>query len=231
MRMRYFFSILVILVAFGPAVAHAQEAAPFARMGFGARGIGLSNAQVADAFGEASPYYNPALAPAVARQSLAATAAYLSMDRRLEFVQFAAPLRPIAGVAGGLIHAGVQDIDGRDASGRHTGTFSTDEYVFFLSFGVRVHERVTLGTGLQVFYVDYYEGAENAQSVVALAHRTGVPMPVCETVLAILDGAPVSATMKGLMLADLHPEAVGAREDWTTPHPARIEEQEERLSA
>ncbi|MGP9820989.1 NAD(P)H-dependent glycerol-3-phosphate dehydrogenase [Salinarimonas sp. NSM] len=75
------------------------------------------------------------------------------------------------------------------------------------------------------------EGAENAHSVVALARRLGVPMPVCETVLAILDGAPVSASMKELMLADLHPEAVGARDDWTTPHPARIEEVEERLSA
>lgn len=75
------------------------------------------------------------------------------------------------------------------------------------------------------------EGAENAQSVVALARRLGVPMPVCETVLAMLDGAPVNAAMKGLMLADLHPEAVGARDDWTTPHPARIEEEEERLSA
>ncbi|GGK35704.1 NAD(P)H-dependent glycerol-3-phosphate dehydrogenase [Salinarimonas ramus] len=75
------------------------------------------------------------------------------------------------------------------------------------------------------------EGAENAQSVVALARRLGVKMPVCETVLGILDGAPVSASMKELMLADLHPEAVGASDDWTTPHPARIELEEERLSA
>ncbi|MGJ3265409.1 MAG: NAD(P)H-dependent glycerol-3-phosphate dehydrogenase [Salinarimonas sp.] len=75
------------------------------------------------------------------------------------------------------------------------------------------------------------EGAENAQSVVALARRLGVAMPVCETVLAMLDGAPVSASMKALMLADLHPEAVGARDDWTTPHPARTDEEEERLSA
>lgn len=75
------------------------------------------------------------------------------------------------------------------------------------------------------------EGAENAASVVALARKLRVPMPVCETVLAILDGAPVSASMKALMLADLHPEAVGAEHDWTTPHPARIEEEEERLSA
>lgn len=75
------------------------------------------------------------------------------------------------------------------------------------------------------------EGAENAASVVALAGKLSVPMPVCETVLAILDGAPVAPSMKALMLADLHPEAVGAQDDWTTPHPARIEEEEERLSA
>ena len=68
------------------------------------------------------------------------------------------------------------------------------------------------------------EGAENAASVVALARRLEVPMPVCETVLAILDGAPVAPSMKALMLADLHPEAVGAQDDWTTPHPARIDE-------
>lgn len=163
--MRYLLSILTVLATLGAAEVQAQEAAPFARMGFGARGIGMSNALVADGFGQASPYYNPALAPSVARQSLSATASYLSMDRRLEFVQFAAPLRPLAGVAGGLIHAGVSNIDGRDASGRHTGSLSTDEYVFFLAFGINVSERVTIGTGLQVFYVDYFEGLNPTKSL------------------------------------------------------------------
>lgn len=76
------------------------------------------------------------------------------------------------------------------------------------------------------------EGAENARSVVRLARSRGVAMPVCETVLAILDGAPVSVSMKALMLADLHAEAVGGQADWTIPHPARPEnENEERLTA
>ena len=97
--------------------ADAQNAGVFSRMGFGARGVAMSNALVADASGDTSPYYNPALAPFISGQNFAASTAFMTLDRTLQFLEFATPLRPRAGVAGGLIHASVSNIDGRDGSG------------------------------------------------------------------------------------------------------------------
>lgn len=145
--------MLLAVLAAGPACA--QSAGAFARLGFGARGPAVGNALAADVSGAASPFYNPALAPFIEQQHLSAAAGLLTFDRELQHLQFAAPLRPRAGVAAGMIHAGVADIDGRDESGYHTRDYRTDAYAFWLGFGVRVSDRVTLGAGLQIFQSSY----------------------------------------------------------------------------
>jgi len=155
--------LIAILLTLTVAEAQAQAAGAFSRMGFGARGVAMSNALVADASG--SPYYNPALAPFIPQQSLDVSAALMTLDRELQFLQFATPLKPRAGIAVGLIHASVSDIDGRDGSGYHTQNFSTDEYAFFMAFGVRVSRRVTVGLGLQFFRADYFEGLDPVNSI------------------------------------------------------------------
>ena len=157
--------LIAILLTLTAAEARAQAAGAFSRMGFGARGVAMSNALVADASGQASPYYNPALAPFIPQQSLDVSAALMTLDRELQFLQFATPLRPRAGIAVGLIHASVSDIDGRDGSGYHTQNFSTDEYALFMAFGVRVSRRVTVGFGLQFFRADYFEGLDPVNSI------------------------------------------------------------------
>lgn len=165
-RMRSFVGALtVLLLTAGTVECRAQSAGAFSRLGFGARGIAMSNALVADASGAASPYYNPALAPSIADQHVEATAALLSLDRELQFLQFGTPLQPRAGIAAGLIHAGVRDIDGRDGSGYHTQTYSTDEYAFFLAFGVRFTDRVQGGVGLQYFRADLADGLAPSNSI------------------------------------------------------------------
>ena len=158
--------LLCLIIAWlGAGSAVAQSAGAFARMGFGARGIAMSNALVADASGHASPYYNPALAPAITQQHLELSAALMTLDRELQFLQLATPLQPRAGIAAGLIHAGVSDIDGRDGSGYHTQNYSTDEFAFFLAFGVRLSERVSGGLGLQFFRADLFEDLSAVNSV------------------------------------------------------------------
>ncbi|RMF57237.1 MAG: hypothetical protein D6746_11430 [Bacteroidetes bacterium] len=156
--------VLVLGAVVVPSV-YGQAAGAFARVGFGARGLALGNALVADGGGAASPYYNPALAPFTARQNLELSAALMSFDRELQHVQFAAPLRPRAGIALGLIHAGVSNIDGRNGSGFHTGDLSVDEFALFMAFGLRVSDRVTAGVGLQLFRTDLLEALEPVNSV------------------------------------------------------------------
>lgn len=161
----YVFLLTLTVSLLGAATGRGQDAGSFARMGFGARGIALSNALVADAPGAGSPYYNPALAPYLDRQHLSASASLLSFDRELQFLQFASPLKPRAGVAAGLIHGGVSSIDGRDGSGYHTREHRTDEYAFFLNFGTRIGSRLTAGVGLQLFRADYLASMQPVRSL------------------------------------------------------------------
>lgn len=158
---------VILLVGAGLLVtdAHAQSAGAFARMGFGARGIAMSNALVADAFADGAPYYNPALSPFASGQSIEASTALLSLDRELQFLQFATALEPSAGIAAGLIHAGVTNIDGRDNSGYHTTNYSTDEFAFFLAFGTHITQRLTAGIGLQLFRADLLDDLEPVHSI------------------------------------------------------------------
>lgn len=155
---------VVLLIASSTEASRAQAGA-YSRMGFGARGIAMSNGLVADISGLASPYYNPALAPFMSEQNLEGTVALMSMDRQLQFLQFATPLRPRAGIAAGLIHAGVSGIDGRDGSGYHTQEYSTDEFAFFLAFGSHLSDRVSAGVAFQIFRADFLEGLPATNSI------------------------------------------------------------------
>lgn len=173
--LRTFF--FLALAAFAAAPAAAQYAGSYARMGFGARGIAMGGGLVADVFTEASPYYNPALAPRIERQALDAAAGFLSFDRSLQHLQFAFPLPPRAGAAVGVVRAGVENIDGRDNSGRHTDDLSTEEYVIFAAFGARLSSRVSGGLGLRFYHADLFEGVD---PVVSLGLSLGLAAQVSE---------------------------------------------------
>ena len=157
LRLAACFALLLGLLGASSPAASGQDlgTGAFARMGFGARGIAMGNALVADPSGNVSAYYNPALAPTATGQRIAASAALLSFDRELQFLEFTTPLGPTAGLGFGLIHAGVGDIDGRDVNGVRTETLSTDEFNIFLAFGNRFAERVSVGAALKLYQANY----------------------------------------------------------------------------
>ncbi|MEM6327761.1 MAG: hypothetical protein AAF791_11645 [Bacteroidota bacterium] len=142
---------LLVLVLVVPAAAQAPGA--FARLGLGARAAVLGP-QAADVFGDASPYHNPALAPFVASQGVEISGALLAFDREWQAVQVTAPLRPRAGLAGGIVRGAVTGIDGRDASGYATGDLSTNELAFFVAFGTKVSENISGGISLRIYRSD-----------------------------------------------------------------------------
>lgn len=156
---------LTLLACLWAGDALAQSTGAFARLGFGARGMAMSNALVADVSGYASGYFNPALAPFTARQHAEAGLAALGLNRQLQYLHFATALRPRAGISAGLIHAGVSDIDGRDASGFHTQTYATDELAAFLAFGTRMGDRVTGGLMFRFYRSDLLPDVDPALSI------------------------------------------------------------------
>ena len=157
--------LLAALALFLAAVpAQAQYAGAFARMGLGARSLAVGS-EIADLSGMGSPYFNPALAPFQPVEAVELTAGILAFDREFQAVQIGAPLRPKAGVTAGVVHAGISNIDGRDASGRPTETYSADETAFFIAFGLRVSDRVSGGAGLRLYRNDLFRTVEAPTSI------------------------------------------------------------------
>jgi hypothetical protein len=126
-------------------------------MGFGARGMGMGNALSAVDSGEISTYYNPALAPYEAQRTVTASAGILSLDRYLNFLSYTQALPPQAGISAGIINADVRNIDGRDADGAPTETYSTMENQFYLAFGNKVDPRVSIGAAIKIYYSKLFD--------------------------------------------------------------------------
>jgi hypothetical protein len=155
---RYFFPILTLFVLFSSADAQiGGRAGSFARMGFAARGIGMGNAMTAVNSGAISTYYNPALAPFAEQRTASVSFGILTLDRYLNFVSYTQAVQPNAGISLGIINAGVRKIDGRDADGYHTEDYSTSENQFYLAFANRVHQRVSLGVAIKLYYARLFE--------------------------------------------------------------------------
>lgn len=150
--------LTVAMLASPPAPASDLGGQPgaFSRMGFGARGIGMGNAMVANTTGEIAGYYNPALLPLMERRYASATMGILALDRKLNFLSASFPLPPRAGLSVGLINAGVSDIDGRDGDGRPTGPLRTSENQAYLSFAIRFPAGFSLGLNIKLYYYHLY---------------------------------------------------------------------------
>ncbi len=144
--------------------ALAQTGA-FSRIGFGARGIAMGSAGTADGSGFGMPHYNPALTPFVGRQHVEASTALMTHDREIQYLQVGASLPPRAGVAAGLTRGAVTGIDGRDESGFPTQTYQTEEYHFFLAFGIRVGDRLTGGLAMQIFRSQLFDDLDPGLSI------------------------------------------------------------------
>jgi hypothetical protein len=128
-------------------------------MGFGARGMGMGNALTAVTSPEPTSYYNPAL-PSFATQRFAtATYGFLSLDRRVGFLNFTQSIHPTAGLSAGIIYAGIHNIDGRDSDGEHTEDYSTSEYQFFLAFSNKFADRLSIGVAAKLYYSNLFQDA------------------------------------------------------------------------
>jgi hypothetical protein len=151
--------ILIFISILTTAFAHAQlggRAGAFSRLGFGARGMGMGNALTAVTGGDVVPYYNPALLPLSEYRYVSASMGILTLDRKLNFINYTQALPPNAGIAAGVINSGVSNIDGRDHDGEQTGLLRTSENQFFLGFSVRLKNGLSIGVNLKLYYYHLY---------------------------------------------------------------------------
>src|ERR1041384_6094554 len=98
MKTTILLSIGLLLAVLEGQAQTAGSAGAFARMGSGARGMGMGNAMTAVNFGDIQTYYNPSLGAFAEYRSAGLTFGILSLDRSLNFVNYTQPIHPTAGV-------------------------------------------------------------------------------------------------------------------------------------
>ncbi len=165
-------NITFILLSFSLVLVHSIPtvyaddgilAGAFLRMGLGARANAMGGAFTAVAEGPEAAYYNAGGVPFITARQVALEYRFLSLDRNFNYIGFATGIRPKAaedstevalngGLALSWIHAGVDQIDGRDFAGNHYQNFSNAENAFALSFGVMPLEILAVGFTAKVLY-------------------------------------------------------------------------------
>ena len=119
------------------------------RMGLGARALGMGGAYTSMALGAEAVYWNPAALPEVRVREVNVAYSLLPWDRKLSFAALKVPVEPAAGVGLAWIHAGVDDIEGRDYNGQPTGQLTSAENAFCLAFGARLVPYLNVGLGMK----------------------------------------------------------------------------------
>ena len=153
------FSAILIIGLTNSLQAQLGAAGSFLRLGVGARAKAMGDAYSGLARGIEASYYNPAGLPFLDKKEVVASYRVLTLDRQFTYLGFAVPIRPkVAGgeqtINGGLaltwIHAGVNNIDGRDSDGGHSDDLSNSENAFMLSFGLRPTQKIAFGLSVKV---------------------------------------------------------------------------------
>lgn len=139
--------LLLILSAAAEGQGRGGYAGVFLRLGLGARAKAMGGAYVGKPVDGYSGYYNPAGLANLEKREAAFSYRSLSLDRSFQYAGYSAPLPPMAGISLGWIHAGVDDIDGRDRSGQHTRMYSDGQNGFLFGFGLKLPKNVSIGIG------------------------------------------------------------------------------------
>jgi hypothetical protein len=163
---RFFLSAIILgMTATSTFAANGDGgyAGAFLRMGFEARSKALGDAFTAMPEGAVSGMYNPALLPHLKTRQVIVSYSFLPLDRNLNYIGIAIPIRPKAkgadgssplnaGISMGWVNSGVNNIDGRDGSGNHTGMLSNSENAFYMSFAISPTPILSIGVSGKVLY-------------------------------------------------------------------------------
>ncbi|MFH1218883.1 MAG: PorV/PorQ family protein [Candidatus Eisenbacteria bacterium] len=144
--------LLVVAVAIGvmvsssPAICADSHAAPFLRMGVGARALGMGGAFTAIADDATAAYWNPA--GLVKIENIEATfmyAANMAVDRQINYFAYAQWLG-VGGLGVSWLNAGMGDMPRRDGSGGFQGTDEYADNAIMFSYGMEVGSLMLGGT-------------------------------------------------------------------------------------
>ena len=127
----------------------AGDAAPYLRMGAGARSIAMGKAFVAVSDDATSSVWNPAGLPSIEDLSFTLYTSKLSFDRKHSFIGVVKNLKGKGAVGFAWINSGTEDIMGWDKTGKPTEKFDHSSNAIALSYGYAA-ERLNFGAGVKI---------------------------------------------------------------------------------
>jgi hypothetical protein len=138
----------ILLLLLLPTIAFAEGSAGFAgaflRIGLGARGTAMGNAQVATADNGFGIYYNPAGISRLKNTQVSLSYSSMSLDRQFNYVGFSVPLPPFAGAAFGWINSGVGELVGYNSIGEVSGSIDNSLNAIYGSFSLNIIELIQM---------------------------------------------------------------------------------------
>lgn len=133
-------TIISIILITGTLLAEGSGgfAGSFLRVGLGARGMAMGNAQVASADNGFGMYYNPAGLSRLEKRQFALSYSSMSLDREFNFIGLSAPLPPFAGAAIGWINSGVGDLSALNSVGENVGEINNGLNAIYGAFSMNM---------------------------------------------------------------------------------------------
>ncbi len=162
------FGVLILNLLFS-ALVFAQNGGFIGssnRIGLNPKSMAMSNAMTANMGNNTYSHYNPALA-SIERDytQVHLGVSSLRFDRVHQTLGASFQLPPKAGLSVELIRSGVNNIDGRTASGYPTGNFDTSEYQLLTAFGMRLSQNLHAGIGFKLNYAKLHKEMDASTGV------------------------------------------------------------------
>lgn len=156
---------LLVAAAMTALPARAVETASFLNIGIGGRALGMGGAYTALADDANSIYWNPAGLAAVDRHEVTVSHSELALNTHLDFLAYAQATR-FATFAGAATYLTQSSIEGRDAAGHLTATYTASDFAG------------SLAAGRKTDWADFGAAVKIVQSHIASAQAQTVALDV-----------------------------------------------------
>ncbi len=146
--MKHFLKISLLLFTMALAFAGDEAggvAGAYLRMPADARSAALGNAATTVPGDVNMVNGNPAVLSSIESKQFSSSFQFLTLDRSYQSLAFAAGLPPRAGMTAAWIHAGVDNIEGRNYSNDYTYDYSWSQNAFVIGFGIQILDWLSLG--------------------------------------------------------------------------------------
>lgn len=147
-------SVLFILIIINGliAVETGGYAGAFLRMPADARAAALGSSLGGILNDITGIYENPANVPFLKSKQFTSSFQFLSLGRSHSLVGFGTNLEPTAGISVIWIHAGVDEIEGRNYSNNFTKMYSTSQDAIYTTFGIKILDELSFGGTAKILY-------------------------------------------------------------------------------